>query len=521
MDVLNLETRLKIIEEIASDENKQRKAESLKRFEIYRERQYSYLIKKLQEGYSVNTVKEMRKIASINLTKRIIDEQASIYQEEPEREWIGASESEDEQLDAIYEAGSFNNQMKKSNRYYKLFDQCALQIIPRKGKIQFKPLAPHMYDVIPDPEDPEQAFAYILNTMDKFEFLAGDSTTKELKAVGKNPIRSYQSDDNTNQSIADVDDYKSELRKYVVWTKDIHFVMNGKGAIVGEIFTNPIGELPFIDIADEKDMEFFVRKGSGIVDFSLDFAALLSDVVTINNLQGYSQAVVYAVKLPEAMTVGPNHVLFLPLNPEQPEIAPKFEFLTPNPDMASAINLLETTLRLFLTSRGLDPKVVSGKLDGTTYSSGIERLLAMIERFEASASDIELFKNVEQQAFEIAVKWSNIMQGVKGDKELIPELQTATVSDAVEMSITYGSPASIQTKAELEDSVIKKIDAQLMSKSEAIAELRNIPQEDAVEILQKIESENMLGQIVPPTTQTIPMATPIPEIDTEMEISGG
>jgi hypothetical protein len=445
----------------------------------------------------------MRKISSINLTKRITDEQASIYKNKPIRAWVNASENEILQLENIYSLGSVNNQMRKANRYFKLFDQCALMVLPRKGVIQFKPLAPHMFDVIPDMDDPEQPFAYVLNTLDKFEWINNSVGDVDLKSVPRNPIRSNASDDGFNQKIGDPDDYKSTLRKYIVWTKDSHFVMNGTGAIEGDILPNPIGELPFIDIADEKDMEFFVRKGNGVVDFSLDFGVLLSDTATINALQGYSQAVVYAVKQPESMIVGPNHILFMQLNPEQPEIQPKFEFQTPSPDMAASIDLLETTLRLFLTSRGLDPKVVSGKLDGTAYSSGIERLLAMIEKFEASQSDFELFRAVENKAFSLAVKWSNIMQGVRDEKALVDKLQEATISDGVDMEIVYASPENIQTKSEVEDSVIKKIDAGLMSKSEAISELRQIPKEEADKILKEIESEGLSRMVVSGENQTV------------------
>jgi hypothetical protein len=493
VDLMNINVRRSIIEEITSDENKARKAESLKRFEIYRERQEKYLVEKLEREFSRKTVSNMRRISSINLTKRITDEIASIYNQCPYRVFDEKlSDNEKEQIDNLYKYGKVDNRLKLANRYFKLFDQCALQVIPRKGIIQLKVLAPHNYDVVPDADDPEQPYAYVLSSVDKYDYFQNVVTDANL-ANPSSDARSFFNSDGINQQIGDPEDYKDQVMRYIVWTDDIHFVMDSKGNFISEVMPNPIGKMPFIDIADEKDMEFFVRKGNGIVDFSLDYSVLLSDIATINRLQGYSQAVISAEKQPTDMVVGPNHILFLQLDRNAPEISPNFQFVTPNPDMAASIDLLETTLRLFLTSRGVDPKTVSGKIEGTSFSSGIERLLSNIEKFEASSSDFELFKQIEYKLFEVMKSWSNVMQGVRGDGELIPDLQVATISPSTDIEeINFNRPEIIQTKAEQEDSVIKLVQEGLMSKSEAIMELRGVDEDSAKLIIDKIESEGIV-----------------------------
>ena len=82
-DLLNQAVRQQIIEETVTDENKNRKKESLRRFEIFKSRQALYIQAKLQEEFSEQTVREMRKVMSINLTPRVIGEQASIYKNSP------------------------------------------------------------------------------------------------------------------------------------------------------------------------------------------------------------------------------------------------------------------------------------------------------------------------------------------------------------------------------------------------------------------------------------------------------
>ena len=48
-DMLNASVRANIIKEIKNDENKQRRAESLRRFEVYKQRQEKFVIDKLKQ----------------------------------------------------------------------------------------------------------------------------------------------------------------------------------------------------------------------------------------------------------------------------------------------------------------------------------------------------------------------------------------------------------------------------------------------------------------------------------------
>jgi len=77
--------RKNVIDEILGDENRRRKEDAKTRFEVYRDRQERFVLEKLREMFDPTTVKEMRKITSINFTKRIVNEKASIYKDPPER----------------------------------------------------------------------------------------------------------------------------------------------------------------------------------------------------------------------------------------------------------------------------------------------------------------------------------------------------------------------------------------------------------------------------------------------------
>jgi len=501
-DLMNIAYRKQIIDEINSDENKDRKKESLKRFEIFKDRHERYILQKLQEEFSNKTVREMRKVLSINIAPRIIKEEASIYNTEPVRTFGDCDEREVEALEAHYEASNVDVQMRIANEYYKLFDQCALYMVPKDGKLWLKPLAPHWYDVIPQDDNPEKAAVYILNILDKQPYLNAPLTrTDNRYGTGSDINKKRLVSDGDNQTIADADDYKSELNRYVVWSDDYHFIMNGLGAIVGDIdkVDNDLGQLPFIDVASEKDFEFFCRYGNTVTDFAVDFGVQLSDHSNILRMQGYSQAIIASEEEPANLVVGPNHTMWLKID-RNSTLQPSFSFASPSPDLNSSLETLETQLKLLLTSRGIDPKTISGKGDGTNFTSGLDRLLSMISKFEASRSDYILFTGIEKQLADLIIAWNNLLQDATDPKiALDDDLKNGTISEDCELSVLFAPPEIVQTKSEKEDSVIKLTNAKYMTKVEGLMELRGIDEDMAREVLDKMEEEQAikLPQIIP------------------------
>ena len=484
--------RKRLIGETKTESNKERKDESLSRFEIFNGRQSQYIMEKLEREFDSAAVLQMRKVLSINISKRIIGEQSSIYKKHPDRIFGDATDAEIEQLDAIYRHARADFKMRLANEYYKLYnDQIIMQIIPKEGIIQMRPLLPHNYDVIPDPNNPEKALGYILHVHDKWRELSQlkrpDGTDKlRSRATGIEP-------DDTNQSYAEADDYKSLAERYIVWTDDLHFEMNGLGEIVGEEgedITNPIGKLPFVDIANQKDNEFFRRFSSNVTDFAIEFGVCLSDISNISRLQSYAQAVITSENKPEFMVVGPQNVLWLKQDPNPDAKDPKFEFVTPNADLDGALNVLETTLRIFLSSEGLDTSTVGSQVDASNPNSGIQQLLSMIERFEASQQDVENFRDAEGEQFDIFKRWSNRMQGVNGSEfDLIDDLKRANISDDVSFNIKYAQPQLIQTKKEIEESAVFLLDKDLASRVETIMEIREVDEDAAIQVIERIDKE--------------------------------
>lgn len=490
----------KVIQEIESEDNKRRKAEHAKRHDVYNDYQRPHVLTMLANEFSPKTVAEMRTITSINLSRRMVDEMASIYKRPPVRtvelETQAGQETEAQQslkegILGLYEEFRVNVAMKKANQKFKLHDQCCIQVIPKGGKICLRVLAPHQYDVIPDPTDPEKAIAYVISTYDRTFLDAEIQAQTDIQGDqlgGKNERPGLSLD----KTIADQNDFLSTTRRYIVWMADEVLTVNANGDVLSRD-PNPIGVLPFIDVAQDKDFEYWVRRGSSVVEFSLDYSTVLSDTVNTNRLQSYAQAVITAEAIPSSVTVGPNQILFLPLDPARPEMKPSFEFVSPNPDMKSSLELLDRLLNFFMTSRGIDPKAISSDGKTATYSSGLERLLAMIDRFEASQDDLDLFTCVEHELAELIRLW---YLAIRGTPLLEAEYDIGDWPEEAEVCVSFAKPQMVQTESDRENSLVFRMENGLMSRVEAIQELRQVSKDEAERVVKEIDAE---GFRVPPT----------------------
>jgi hypothetical protein len=490
MDILNLGVRKQIIDEINSDDNLRRKSEHQKRQHVFNDHQRPYVLKMLTNEFSAQTVAEMRTCTSINLSRRIITEMASIYKRCPERSFTNCTEEQEAGIEMIYAEAMADVKLKKANQKYKLHDQCAIQVLPHEGKIGLKLLAPHQFDVIPDPMNPEKAFAYVISAMNKRDLDTANEGKQDIQGNyhgSKNEVQSQSA----NKKIADQQDYQSVMDRYIIWTAELNLLCDGNGEVI-EANPNPIGMLPFIDVASEKDFEFWVRRGSGVIDFALDFAVVTSDVVNTSRLQSYAQPIITAEKIPESITVGPQHILFLPIDPNRPEVIPKFEFANPNPDLKASLELQDRLVSYFLSAHGVDPKTINSSGSGNVYTSGIERLLASLERFEASQDDIDLFSHVEEELFEIMKAWYTVLQGTVA---LSPEYDFGVWPQDSELMIKFSGPEMVQTETDKEDSVIKLLEAGLISKKEAIMKLRGVDEAMAEQVLKEIEMNDQVNLI--------------------------
>jgi hypothetical protein len=140
----------------------------------------------------------------------------------------------------------------------------------------------------------------------------------------------------------------------------------------------------------------------------------------------------------------------------------------------------------------MDPQTVAAEVSATTFSSGVERLLSMIDKFEATADDVALFERIEQEVLELMIAWSNLLQGALisgGVQPLIPQLQGAVVPPDVMVTVSYAKPEAVQSRTEVEDSVLKRMENGLMSRVHALMELDGLTEDEAIRRIAEIDQE--------------------------------
>jgi hypothetical protein len=472
MDYLSKFDRLKIIEDIKAEENRARKRKSFKEFECYTDNLKKYVDEAIVKQFSAKTKSMMPVVASINLVKRIVDQESSVYMEPPNRTFVGSiDEQTEQQLEALYEEISFDTKALKAERIFNLQKQAHVYFRLVDGKFLVQPIYAHNLDVVESETNPEIADAYIISNFDKTEDVDSDQV---------------------NQIIADKDDYKRSLERYTLWTKDYNFVFNGNGDIVGDQndIENPLGIVPIIDLALTKDFTYYVQDGSNLVNFCIDYNVSLSDLMFISRLQGFAQGAVSGDKevLDKMTTVemGVAHLIKLANSPDGNPT--KLEFIQRGSDINGSIRSIEVLLSTYLTSKGIDPKVVTGSGESVKYSSGIDRLLAMIEKFEASRANFDLFLSYERKALDILASYLRVYNG---RPQILDSKYFMTLPEDLSVSVKWRKPEMIQGEKEKVDLYKAKIDANLMSPVEAIMEDRKLSREEAEFVYRQIQQDTL------------------------------
>lgn len=454
---------------------------SLRDCDIYNSNIRPYVHYNLSRRFPPQTVREIPIVASVNVAKKVVDSKASLYKNSPQRYVSQVDEDQSEAIMRVYSAGRVNTEMLWSNKYFELQGQNHIKIMPKDGKLEFRSLKNHQVNVVPSDKDPEKGEIYILSSFDKY--------LTELKRLDS---------DNYNEPLAEPDDYKAESMRFVVWSPSYHFVMDGQGNIIeknGEIqIDNPIAPvIPIVEVSSpNKDFEYWIKGPSEMAEFTVDYNEHLSMLGQIVELQGFSQAFLKAPKnlQPQQLNVGPNRILRLVTDPDNPQADTQFGYASPSSDISSAKDYVESLLAQFLSSQGLDPSLItSNQQADTTFSSGVERLLAMIDRFEASKDTQDIYQEVEMNIFEVVKAWMNTLRDTD---MLMDEFKTTEIQEDAKMKVEYNRPEAIVSPNEKLDLYERKIEMGIISRIDIIMETEGLNKEEAMQRAMDIDRENSM-----------------------------
>jgi hypothetical protein len=509
INLLNQDERLKLVSAINSENNKARKQVSLKSSEVAGGRLEQYVKEKLLGELDPSSVKEMPIVSSINIQKAVTDRKSTIYKRKPKRRFTDATPEQSGVMDLIYKDMKLDMKLNKANKNYIYQDQTIGMIVPKNGKLIARVMKMHQIDVIPSATDPEQAEAYILSAFDRSLYIEYDTDKKDYDTATGVHGRANRSTASQDQDILVAEKYQFQkyVEKYIEWSNDYHFMMNGLGEIVdketGEAATeidiaNPIGMMPFFEVSKDKDFEYFVRSSNALTDFTIQFNTQLSDLANNIKMNGYAVGVLKAPSdmMPQNVTIGASMLLKLPT--DNPDLETDFTFTNPSSNISEISEAIDKFLNYFVTSEGLGGSVVNSRGDSEKASSGIDRYLMMLSKIESHVDDYEAFNCAEHEIFKIIKKWLAVLDSA----QLNPKYMV-TLPENSELEIDYYKPEMIETETEKLTNIEKKLEMELMSKKQAVMVLHGIEDEDkAQDLLDEIQKDN---ELVAPMLPELPV----------------
>jgi hypothetical protein len=371
-EILDLRVRKQIIDEINGPENRRRKDYHYKVDQCLEDQTKVFVIEMLLKMFKSSTVERMSyAISNISILKKIINKLARVYSNGVDRQ-IADSDIENEILNKVVDLLKVNQQMKLANITLKAHKNCPVFVKPCRQvdpngetcwDVRIDPLSPHLYDAVENFWDRTTPMCFILSNYDQ---QATRSVSIDPAAQGRTvnqPLPPKQGD-GRDQKIADKKedqdqgDDSEKLKPYIWWANSYHFTTNGLGQIVDEnmvimvnqgqvpddeLISNPIGEMPFENLAIGQRNSFFARGGDDLVDGSVLVNSMITNVNHVGITQGYGQLVMKGKNLPRIIEGGPDSAILLEYEKEDHPV-PEFDFVSANP---SADNKQPFNIRRF------------------------------------------------------------------------------------------------------------------------------------------------------------------------------
>jgi hypothetical protein len=436
-------------------------------------------------------------IANVSLGRKVVDKLARVYANGVKRNL--PEEADRKKLEELSKLLNFDQQMKKANRYLKAFKNALAFPCPVKTEVggqerytmAVKILAPYLYDVIQDPHDRERAAVVILSDYqpETDRLYSIEAGTDGRNTKGGPALTQKRGDGQPSVIADDPSDPVSDQKSYVWWSKNYHFTTNEKGEITSKTSTNnPILALPFVNLSQDQDGEFWAIGGSDLMDGAIRVNAVLTHVVHISVVQGYGQLVMHGSKLPKPVKVGPNTAILLEYTPENGESAPDAKYISANPPVQDLLNLVSQYTALLLTTNNLSTSHVSTELNsGSAFPSGVAMLIDKAESHEDVQDQQATFQHAEPAIWSLLSKWMEVYKGA-----LVDELQPNVIppENLKGLTLVFGTPQTVLSEMERLDVIKKRQELGLNTAAELLMmDQPGLTEDEALKKLEKVMEE--------------------------------
>lgn len=505
-EILDIKIRKRIIDDIKGYENQRRKHHFYRRYEVYKDKTYKYVIEKMLMMFKEETVREMAySISNVSLCRKIVDKLARVYNNGVKRTVMGESGQPNkeltDQVEKLSKVLRIDRKMKKTNRFMKRDKNLEFYIKPEKVivdgaekfTISLRPMPPYLYDVVEDANNRENHLCVVLSHYEPPPPGSTESiqTVEQAKVHMPRQSLTYPQGDKKDQLIADTpSDQDAEKRQYIWWSNLYHFTTDEVGEVVpkGNGTENPIGRIPFVNFAEDQDGAFWAEGGEDLIDSSVLVNAMISHTNHIGVTQGYGQLVITGKNLPQAVLVGPSRAIKLEYDKEDP--TPSAAFATANPPLADLKSLIEMYVAITLTTNNLSVSGVATQLGNSTApAAGISLIIDKAESMEDVKDQEQVFHDNEPLIWDVIARWLNLY---KAQDLLIDELKEFSLPENIKIQLKFGDPKPIMSEKEKLENIEKRKDLGLNRLVDLIMmDDPSLTEEQALERLKQIAKEQM------------------------------
>lgn len=446
-------TSLKEIAESVIDVHNQQRLEADKaRFLIYNGKVRDVVEQAIRKEFQKpETVSQLiQRIVPLNITQKIIQKLAGVYQQKPVRRPIDQNEADQILINLYEDSFQINQKMKFANRWFKLFKHCALEpFVDRDGIPRMRALASPMYTPFSDdPIQPERMTAFV----------------KHIK----------------------MDTHDVHQMRLEVWTDEEFYIVDGAGNIVLEEMraldnlegVNPFGVIPFTYISEADDGNLIPISDDDLVNMQITINLLLTDLAFASKFQLWSIIAVRGAEN-QNISMNPNSILSLPEGSQ-------IDVIKPELDVNEALAMIEALIGLLLTTKNLSVGNVAVKLEGgANAASGVAKMLDSAETTEDRKDQQEFFRQGEKRFWD---KFAHkLLPTYVRQQVLNPEYVQAFTND-FELSIRYADPKPFIGDKDTVDLEIKKLDNKLTTQEMALQVIH--PDKDSEEVERLLNDIN-------------------------------
>lgn len=433
-----------------------------KLFDIYEGDLLTYVLQDLRAQLSQKSFEQVKhRAAPINILKRLIDKQSKIYINPPVREVDSDQEKDSELVEWYCKEFDLNTNMQMANEFFNLFKTCAIEPYLDDGCPRIR--------ILPS----DRFFVYSIDP------ICPNKPTHFVKVMGK----LFQTDMAGKETVRTV---------LYIYSDEEFLAVDERGNVLTDVMErvnnpeglNPIGRIPFVYINRSRH-DLIPKPDTDTLSMAKLIPVLLSDINYAVMYQCFS--IIYGVDLDqEGLTMAPNAFWSFKSDPNK-ETKPEVGVIKPQADIDKVLQLIQTELSMWLTSRSIKPGAM-GTLTPENMASGIAKAIDEMDTSEDRQKQIPYFKNAEKELWDLIINYMHPIWMREHNFE-----NRIAFSPGVCVNVTFPDQKPLIDPSKQIDDVIKKIESGLQSRRGALAELYPDWDDDQVEaLLEEIDTERTI-----------------------------